>query len=309
MDTSVPLTVEEAAQLLKVSKYTMYELIKRGEVSAQRLGRQLRIHPDAIGGYLRSNSQSTETLSDKKLSDKSGPQLFRFAGSHDPVIELLIEFLQHTSLPVTLSPVFSGSMEGLIALYKRQVDLAGVHLWDDKTEEYNLPFVQYVLPGEKVTIINLLQRVQGWIVPPGNPEGLNGWEDIGRKGLRIVNRQQGSGTRLRLDEYLRKAVISPALVEGYEFEETTHFGVACRVANSEANAGVGVESAAKRMGLGFVPLFSERYDLVCRAETTQSATWQDLVYILNGKAFKTAVQSQSGYDTSLTGKIMSANQK
>lgn len=302
-----PLTVEEAAQILKISKYTLYELIKKGEIPAQRIGRQLRLRADVLERYIRGEQAQTsgEPTVPADLPLKT-PALheFRFVGSHDPVVELLIEFLKHSSPSVTCSPSYKGSMEGLIALYRRNTDIAGIHLWDEKTDEYNLPFVHYVLPGESVIILNLVQRVQGWIVPPGNPMNLQAWEDIQRKGLRLINRQKGSGTRLRLDSFLRSSGISPARIEGYEQEETTHVGVACRVANGEADAGIGVQAAAARMGLDFVPLFRERYDLVCTQETAETPEWQQIAAVLNSPAFHNAIQSQAGYDTSRTGQII-----
>lgn len=306
MDKSVPLTVEEAAQILKVSKYTLYELVKRGEIKAQRLGRQLRIHPDALDRYFQGSSRSP-TVPAVEPTVLDSQNSLRFVGSHDPVIELLIEFMQHLPNPEAISHSFTGSMEGLISLYKRQADFAGVHLWDETTEEYNLPFIHYILSGESINVVNLVQRVQGWIVQTGNPVGLKSWEDVNRKGLRIVNRQKGSGTRLRFDSYLHKANISPGALAGYDLEETTHFGVACRVANGQADAGIGVQSAAAGLGLGFVPLFSERYDLVCLKDTTNTASWQQLNSTLNSRAFRTAIQSQVGYDTSLTGTVIFAS--
>lgn len=313
-----PLTVEEAASILKISKYTLYELIKRGEIPAQRIGRQLRIQADALDRYIGGGkSARTQSLpaatheGSSGLSDNASSSLhasalheFRFVGSHDPVVELLIDFLKHGTPGIACSPAYKGSMEGLIALYRRNADIAGLHLWDERTLEYNTPFVQYVLPGESVTVLNLVQRVQGWIVSPGNPLNLQSWEDIQKKGLRFVNRQKGSGTRLRLDSFLRSTGISPARITGYELEETTHVGVACRVANGEADAGIGVQAAAARMGLDFIPLFRERYDLVCLQETAETPEWKQIVSILNSPAFHNAIHSQAGYDTSLTGQIL-----
>ncbi|HWJ02482.1 MAG TPA: substrate-binding domain-containing protein [Verrucomicrobiae bacterium] len=295
------LTAEEAARILKVSKYTLYELIKRGEIPAQKIGRQLRIDPAAL-------EQSLTGLSPKSLSETTvnefRPNSLRFLGSHDPVLELLADFLKHSASPVELQPVFSGSMAGLIALFQGRADLAGVHLWDDKTEQYNKPFVEYVLPGEKVYLTNLMQRIQGWIVPRGNPMQLKDWSDLARNDLRFVNRQKGSGTRLRIDSWLRNAQVSPGSIQGYELEEETHSGVACRVANGQANAGIGVQAAALRMGLDFIPLFSEKYDLVCLEKTYLSPAYQQLISVLNSPAFKEAVQSTPGYDTSLTGQLI-----
>lgn len=302
MDDESLLTAEDAAKILKISKYTLYELVKRGEIPAQRVGRQLRFDRDILQRYLRGNSEQPLLSEQDRNTSQTIPQnSLRFVGSHDPVLELLIDFLTHSSEKVNLLPLFTGSMEGLIALYRRKADVAGVHLWDDKTEEYNLPFIHYVLPGESVVVVNLVQRVQGWIVPPGNPLKMNTWEDITKEGLRFVNRQKGSGTRLRVEAFLRSNGISPATVTGYEIEENTHMGIACRVANGEADAGIGVQSVANRLGLGFVPLFHERYDLICLKETSQTKQWQNIAAILKSVHFQHAVHCYAGYDTTLTG--------
>lgn len=310
-----PLTAEEAAQILKISKYTLYELIKRDQIPAQRIGRQLRIDPTFLNSYLKGTTvipQISKDTLDFKIStlsmqeDKPDSDLekLHFSGSHEPIIELLQEFLRHSTVPIELIPHYTGSMEGLINLYKRKSEIAGIHLWDAKTEDYNLPFVQYVLPTESVTLVNLVQRVQGWIVPPGNPHNLHTWQDIAQKGLRFINRQKGSGTRLRIDGYLQQARISPAAIKGYEHEETTHFGVACAVAMAEADAGIGVQAAAHRLNLGFIPLFHERYDIVCLHETTLTAKWPHLLSILTSAAFRLAINGEAGYDSTLTGQVL-----
>lgn len=310
-----PLTAEEAAQILKISKYTLYELIKRGQIPAQRIGRQLRIDPTFLNSYLQGTAvlpqipndtldNKTTFMSTEESKPDSQLEKLHFSGSNEPIIELLQEFLKHSRVPFELIPHYTGSMEGLINLYKRKSEIAGIHLWDAKTEDYNLPFVQYVLPTEAVTIINLVQRVQGWIVPPGNPHDLQAWQDIVQKGLRFINRQKGSGTRLRIDGYLQQAQISPATIKGYELEETTHFGVACAIATGKADAGIGVQAAAHRLNLGFIPLFHERYDLVCLQETTLTAKWKQLMSILTSAPFRLAINSEAGYDTTLTGQVL-----
>lgn len=311
---SVPLTVEEAAQILKVSKYTVYELIKRGEIPVQRVGRQIRIDPKDL--YPKLQGAPSDNLRKSFLQEKSdqanqtesmnevpqeGLTSLHFVGSHDPAVELLAELLKNS--PLSLSFSFEGSMNGLLALYRRQAGVSGIHLWDDKTGEYNLPFVHYVLPGESVTLVNLVQRVQGLMVQPGNPLEIRSWEDLHKDGVRFINRQKGSGTRLRLDAELRERQISPARIQGYEHEEQTHFGVASRIASGQADVGIGVQSAAHRMGLDFIPLFSERYDLVFLNET-QSKIRETIFSVLNSQTFQIALQRQVGYDTSLTGKVI-----
>lgn len=314
MNTPPPLTVEEAAKLLKVSKYTIYELIKRGEIPAQRIGRQLRIDPNTLFNALHGNTQEevhanvdpaveSEPILTSNPNSSSTPDLV-FIGSDEPVVELFSDFWKHSSAPFELRLEFKGSMEGLMSLYHNQAQITGIHLWDDQTQDYNLPFVHYVLPGEPVTLINLVQRVQGFIVQPGNPWGLQSWEDLTHKDLRFINRQKGSGTRLKLDAYLHKAKISPAEIHGYLQEEMTHLSIASCVANDQADVGIGVQSAAHRMGLDFVPLFHERYDLVLLHEKIPPEAFQHLLMILNSPAFHKAIERQVGYDTSLTGKTL-----
>lgn len=331
MENSAPLTVEEAAELLKVSKYTIYELIKRGEIPAQRIGRQLRIDPNALfNSFQEKNhktSASTPAFEPENLDliqavpthqnlntlNSTSPLAFKseasskklvFIGSHDPVVELLADFWKHSAAPLDFHLEFKGSMEGLMALYHNQAQISGIHLWDEKTQDYNLPYVHYVLPGESITLINLVQRVQGLIVQPGNPWELKSWEDLTQKGLRFINRQRGSGTRLKLDSYLNEAKISPAEIQGYTQEVTTHMDIASCVANNQADVGIGVQAAAHRMGLDFVPLFHERYDLVLLNKKIPAEALKYFLTILKAPSFHRAIERQIGYDTSMTGNVL-----
>ncbi|SHH99615.1 helix-turn-helix transcriptional regulator [Desulfosporosinus lacus] len=301
---SLTLTAAEAAKILKVSKYTLYELVKRGELPAHHIGRQLRIDPAVLDQYLRGTYGAGNTPPATISAPPPVSPTIRFIGSHDPVVELLFEFLKHAPFPVESSLSFKGSMDGLMALYRQEADISGIHLWDDVSKDYNISFVKHVIPGESVCIVNLVQREQGFIVAPGNPLNLQSWDDITVEGLNFINRQKGSGTRLRLDAYLRAAKISPGRILGYENEENTHSGVACHVANGQADVGVGVKAAAQRLGLDFIPLFQERYDLVCLGKTARTPVWQQLINILKSPGFIQAVHQQNGYDTSLTGKIL-----
>lgn len=317
MDNLSPLTVEEAARILKVSKYTIYELIKRGQIPVQRIGRQIRIDPEKLYQSVQVKASSDRAPEFNLKSDPlSSPEVIspdsssisshlHFVGSHDPIIELLADFLKYSSAPLNFQLSFKGSMDGLLALFRRQAHISGIHLWDDKTGEYNLPFAQYVLPGESFTLINLVQRVQGMIVQPGNPLKIHTLEDLQKSNVRFINRQKGSGTRLRLDASLRSAKVSPAAILGYENEEQTHLGVASAVANNQVDVGIGVQSAAHRMGLDFIPLYNERYDLIALHEVTVTEAWKKILSTLNSSSFQIAIQRQVGYDTSLTGKIMS----
>lgn len=306
------LTAAEAAKILKVSTYTLYELVKRGELPAHHIGRQLRIDPAVLEHYLHGTmneyhkkpSAAPSAASTDLPSNAAGSSPIRFIGSHDPVVELLFEFLKHTPLPVEFSISFKGSMNGLIALYRREADITGIHLWDDASKDYNISHVKHVIADESVCIVNLVQREQGFIVGPGNPFHLHAWEDLTKEGVRFINRQKGSGTRLRVDSYLQSLKISPDRILGYGQEESTHSALACLIANGQADVGVGVKAAAQRLGLDFIPLFQERYDLVSLGPTTKTQGWKQLLKVLNSPGFIQAIKQQNGYDTSLTGKIL-----
>ena len=283
----------------------MYELVKRGEIPSRRVGRKIRIDYDSLMHYLQQGESGEKWPQDSDahkeiVSDDD----YCFVGSHDLAVELLAEFLNHSSSSLPLKTIFKGSMQGLIALYRREAQVTGIHLWDQKLQEYNLPFAEHILLAEAYTVVNLVQRSQGWIVPAGNKHNINSWEDITKKGLRFINRQRGSGTRFRIDQYLLENEIPAHQIQGYENEEQTHWGVALKVANGEADFGIGFQFAAQRMGLDFVPLFKERYDLVILQETAEKPEWQQIQAVVNSTAFKRAVEQHIGYDTSLTGKIV-----
>jgi putative molybdopterin biosynthesis protein len=305
MNEKLLLTAEEAAKILKISKYTLYELVKQGKIPAQKVGRQIRINKEELYNYFKDNSE--QAALNKEQSDKEYSEAYpkanslRFSGSHDPILELLIDLLKHSTEKIEIEATFVGSMEGLIALYKRQADIVGAHLWDEDTQDYNTPFIRYVLPEEEVVAVNLVQRQQGLLLQPGNPLNIKGIEDLNKEEVRFINRQKGSGTRLRLDSFLKKYDISSSAIEGYDEEENTHMGVACRISNGDANVGIAVQSVAQRLGLDFIPLFKERYDLICLKKTSQTKAWKNIIKLITTDHFQHAVQNHAGYDTSLTG--------
>ncbi|GAB4549659.1 MAG: hypothetical protein Kow0063_44490 [Anaerolineae bacterium] len=225
----------------------------------------------------------------------------RFAGSHDLAIEFLARMLQEDTPPTCLTIDYSGSLGGLMALARHEADVAGIHLWDDLSDAYNVPFVRRLLPGRRAVLLTLVQRWLGLIVPPGNPQALQSLEDLARPGVRLVNRQPGSGTRVWLDAQLRRLDIDPPSLAGYEREELTHLAVARAVDQGEATAGLGIHAAAAACGLDFVPLTQERYDLVFLEATWHTPAAAAVLKVLHSPHFKEAVVGLGGYDTAETG--------
>lgn len=234
-----------------------------------------------------------------------GPVL-RIAGSDDLALELLVGQLRRSQpeLSVVSSPV--GSLAGLIALEQGEADVAGCHLLDEETGEYNLPFVRRILPGQQVVLVNLVYRQQGLMVRKGNPKGIRGLEDLARPDVLTVNRQRGAGTRVLLDLRLREIGIAPESVRGYDREVETHTAVAAAVASGSADVGLGILSAARALELEFLPLARERYDLAIPMAHYGSRGVVPLLATLRTDSFKAVVRELGGYDTSNTGNVMAS---
>lgn len=203
--------------------------------------------------------------------------------------------------PPALTAV-TGSLDSLIAVRQGLADVAGCHLLDEPTGEYNVPYVRHLFPDQPVEVVTLAHREQGLIVAKGNPRGLADIEDMADPKVRIVNRNRGSGTRVWLDMALSQAGIPVDAVAGYGDEVLTHAAAAATVARGEADAALGIQAAAEEEGLGFVPLFTERYDLVIPAERMEHPGMNRLLEKLHGRAFLTSARKLIGYDTSETGR-------
>ncbi len=225
-------------------------------------------------------------------------------GSHDLTLDLLASMLHRDNGVQSLSSANVGSLGGLVAVGRGEAHLAGTHLLDEDTGEYNLSYVRRYMQGVDVVVMNLVHRLQGLIVPKGNPKELSSLSDLAREDLAFVNRQRGSGTRMLLDFKLAEMGMTPEQVAGYDREEYTHLSVAAAVAGGRADFGLGILSAARAMDLDFVPLLSEQYDLVIPREHYDSDLLAPLLNLIRGDEFKSQVDALGGYDTSGTGTVV-----
>jgi putative molybdopterin biosynthesis protein len=217
----------------------------------------------------------------------------RCAGSHDFCLDVLARHLRAAG--VSMEFHLTGSSEGLRALAEGRAELAGAHLLDDDGADYNCGAVRSALPGRDVRLVTLVEREQGLIVPRGNPRGLRAAEDLAQPGLRIVNRQPGSGTRRLLDALLARAGVRPADLAGYGREVETHLAAAAAVAAGSADVALGVAAAARALDLDFAPLASERFDLVLLAESLAAPWFGPLIEALAAPAFRAEVEALGGY--------------
>lgn len=237
---------------------------------------------------------------------KTDRQVIRFTGSHDMAVNGLTHaFFGDIEKDCTLQILISGSIAGLTALSEGRADFCGCHLWDAETKTYNVIDVKRVFPEGKVMLVTLAERDLGIITSPGNPLKIFGIEDFSRPGIRFINRQAGSGTRVWLDAELVKHSISPQQIQGYKDERMTHSDIARAVAENSADTGLGLESAAAAYGLDFILLTRERYDLVMLDETAQTPVMAHLISWLQSSDGKAFVSQYKGYDSRLTGQIVS----
>ena len=242
---------------------------------------------------------------DGTVAPEQAEHLLRLVGSHDLALEVLAGRLRGQPRSVTLEVVPTDSLDGLFALARGVADLAGTHLLDPETGEYNVPFVRRLLPGEAVLLVTLAHRQQGLIVAAGNPKRIQGIDDLRRSDVTIVNRHRGSGTRVLLDDALSRAGIDPAALPGYEREEATHLAVAGAVASGTADAGLGILAAARAYGLDFVPVARERYELALRPSTAGRVAVTSLLETLRSADFRAVVTALGGYDTAESGAVRS----
>lgn len=223
-------------------------------------------------------------------------------GSHDLTLDLLAQEL--SGLQRRLVSANVGSLGGILALKRGEAHLAGAHLLDPPSGEYNLPYLRQYLPGEAITLVQWVGRQQGLLVQKGNPKNIQGLPDLVRPDVTIVNRQRGAGTRVLLDYHLALLGISPAQVRGYDQEEYTHLAVAAAIASGRADCGLGVMAAARALALDFVPLFTEPYQLVVPTHYYEGDLLAPLRGLMQSPSFRALVQSLDGYDSSQMGSIV-----
>jgi putative molybdopterin biosynthesis protein len=224
-------------------------------------------------------------------------------GSHDMTLDLIADALARREPPSRMLSSHVGSLAGLRAVAEDKVHVAGSHLLEAATGEYNLPYIERMMPGADVAVVTLAHREQGLMVRSGNPRNVKGFESLTRDDVTYINRQRGAGTRILLDYHLEEACISPDDIEGYQRQAFTHMEVAAAVASQGATTGLGIRAAASALDLDFVPVTEERYDLVLRRKHLEHPVMQELLEVLESREFQRKVEELGGYDLRSTGKV------
>jgi len=226
-------------------------------------------------------------------------------GSHDNILDLLANHLHKRRPIVRISSAHVGSMGGIMAIKRGEAHIAGAHLLDEETGEYNVSFIKRFLRDIPIQLINLCYREQGLIVAKGNPKNISGFQDIANAKHTFINRQNGAGTRLLTDKILQDAGIDPSEINGYNHEEYTHMSVAASVANSSVDTGLGIRAAANALNLDFVPVAEERYDLIVPMQHIQDSKVVTILDLIRTDSdFHAAILALGGYNLRECGKVM-----
>jgi putative molybdopterin biosynthesis protein len=235
-------------------------------------------------------------------------QALSVIGSHDPLLDemadLMVQLKRPATVGATLSSIHAGSMGGILAIRRHEAQIAGIHLLDEKTGDYNIAYVQRFFPAGNVLLIEGVRRQQGLLVQRGNPLQIKDLADIAERQLRYVNRQKGAGTRLLLDYHLAKAGYSPEQLSGYSREEYTHTGVAAQIASGSADAGLAILSVARISGLDFLPLAEENYDFLIDAKAWELPAVRQFIAVLKSDAFRQRLEQLGGYRLEQPGRII-----
>ncbi len=226
-------------------------------------------------------------------------------GSHDNALDVLANYLKKKFPSYSMSSAHVGSMGGIMAVKKSEAHVAGTHLLDEQSGEYNVAFIRKFLKDVPLKLINLVHREQGLIVRKGNPKNIKDIEDLTRDDVVFINRQPGSGTRLLTDKCLRDKGMPPQSIKGYDKEEFTHMGIASAVMSGAADTGMGILTAAIALDLEFIPVAKERYDLLIKSEHLDMPMIRAFLQIITSDdEFKSAVLALGGYDVSDMGKVV-----
>ena len=300
--SEVMMNTKEVAQYLGIHEKQVYALIKSKRIPSTRVTGKWVFPKGLIDEWIESNAKTGLEQARKKSKRIEGALLA--SGSNDPILDMV-----HTSMKEAYPEFYifssnTGSTEGLKALNKGYTDIAWSHLLEPKTGEYNIPFLQTYLPDIQPVVVNLFYRDLGFIVATKNPLGVRRFEDLVRKEVRFINRQKGSGTRVLLDHNLKRLKLPVSKITGYEKEAYTHFEVGLSILSKEADVGIATVAVSKLLGLSFIPITQERFDMILSKSTFFEKGIQAFIEVLNSEGFRNRVAKLGNYDFKSSGKIL-----
>ena len=296
------MNTKEVARYLSIHEKQVYALIKGKRIPATRVTGKWVFPKKLIDEWIESNAKSGLEQVREKSKGQGGGLLA--SGSNDPILDMLQTYMKKTYPEFYVFSANTGSTEGLKALNMGYTDIAWSHLWDPISGEYNIPFLSTYLPNIKAVVVNLFQRELGFLLAPDNPLQIRSFKDLTEKKVKFINRQMGSGTRVFLDYHLKKLGVSPAAINGYENEVYTHFEVGLSILAKEADVGVATGAISRLLGLSFIPITQESFDMLLDQTTFFKKGVQAFIEILNSPGFRSRVERLGSYDFKNAGKIV-----
>lgn len=308
MSQNKSLSTQEVAQILHVSKSTIYDLIKKGEIHSYKIGRKVRFTQDDVDAYIARSRHEHSTRPVKNIDTHStlltpekdeNPDLI--LSGQDVVLDILANYLQQEG--ISIARTYLNSFEGLLSLYQDNIHVAACHLFDGF--DYNASFVRSLMPGVPAVLVNISYRTQGFYVKTGNPKNIKGWSDLGREDITVLNRRVGSSARILMDIQLKRLGISASKVKGYDKIMKSHLTMAAAVAAGEADLAIGTERISHQIEeLDFIPLLEERFDLVIKKEMLETDAVKKLMKTLQSPVFRQEIARFSGNDYRDLGKLI-----
>lgn len=300
MSQNRSLSTQEVADILHVSKSTIYDLIRRGEIHSYKIGRKVRFTQDDVDAYIARSRHEHSTQPVRQIDTHSTlltpakqPEPELILSGQDVVLDILANHLQQSG--VIAARTYLNSFEGLLSLYQGNVHAAACHLYDGS--EYNVSYVRALMPGIGAILVNISYRTQGFYIRKGNPKKITGWEDLSRPDIRVLNRRPGSSARILMDIQLKRLGIPAASLPGYDKIMKSHLTMAAAIAEGEADLAIGTERISRQIdGIDFIPLLEERFDLVIRSDSLDQPAIQKLLLILRSSAFRKEIAPFSGND-------------
>ena len=296
------MNTKEVAKYLGIHEKQVYALIKSKKIPSTRITGKWVFPKKIIEEWISSNAQKGLEQARQKSRRIEGALLA--SGSNDPILDMLHTYMKKSYPEFYIFSANTGSTDGLKALNLGYTDIAWSHLLDPKSGEYNIPFLSNYLPNVKPIVVNLFHRDLGFVVAPKNPFRIRGFEDLSQKGVRLINRQKGSGTRVLLDHHLKRLQISASKIQGYDREVYTHFEVGLAILSKEADVGIATIAASKLLGLPFISITQESFDMILDQSTFFQKGIQAFIEVLHSEEFRGRVERLGNYDFKNSGKIL-----
>jgi len=296
------MNTKEVAKYLGIHEKQVYALIKSKRIPSTRVTGKWVFPRKLIEEWIELNAKTGLEQARQKSRKIEGALLA--SGSNDPILDMLQTYLKKTYPEFYIFSSNTGSTDGLKALNRGYTDIAWSHLFDPKSGEYNIPFLPTYLPNVKPVVVNLFRRELGFVTAPKNFLGFREFDDLAGKEIKFINRQKGSGTRVLLDHHLKRLRIPSSKIKGYEKEVYTHFEVGLSILSKEANVGIATSAVSKLLGLPFIPITSESFDMLLDQSTFFEKGIQAFIEALNSKDFRNKVEGLGNYDFQHSGKIL-----